>query len=287
MFNNASLSQIQSVLAPKVTGTLNLHEATKDLELDFFLMTSSIIGSVGTASQGAYTAANAFQDGFARFRASQSLPATALGLGLILEVGSVSNAVGFQQMLQRNATYGISETEFLQLLEGALCESKVPSQSSKLSKLDPSSAAQVVTGLEPGQLIPYLESGRASDLVWFNNSRFQSVVQAASERAQVRNAGKGAGGAASYRSRIEEAPTPEEKILIAREGISTRIGELVSLAADDIDVAKPISAYGVDSLVAGELRNWLIKTFGIDVSLLRLLDQGTKLESVVKEAAGV
>ncbi|KAL9084936.1 MAG: hypothetical protein Q9159_004980 [Coniocarpon cinnabarinum] len=287
-FNNTTLSQIQDVLAPKVTGTVNLHEATKHLPLDFFLMTSSIIGSVGTASQGAYTAANAFQDAFARFRVSQSLPATSLGLGLILEVGSVSNAVGFQQMLERSATYGISETEFLQLVEGALCESNPSRQTSMLSKLDPDSLGQVVTGLEPARFIPKIESDRAGDLIWFNNTRFQAVTQAVLERARARNsAGHTSGGAASYRSRIDEAPTPEGKTSIAQEALGARIGELVSVAADDLDFDKAPSHYGVDSLVAGELRNWLIRTFGVDVSLLHLLDQGTKLDSLVKEAAGI
>lgn len=277
------------MLAPKVAGTISLHEATKSLPLDFFLMTSSIIGSVGTPSQGAYTAANAFQDAFARYRISQSLPATALGLGLILEVGSVSNSLSFQKMLERNATYGISETEFLQLFEGALCESKLPGQNSTLSELDPSCCGQVVTGLEPAQFIPYLDSGRADDLVWFKNHRFQAVTQATTERAKARNSASsgGSGGAASYRSRIEEASTPEEKLLIAREAVTSRIGELVSLAADDLDVGQAISTYGVDSLVAGELRNWLIKTFGAEISLLKLLNKATKIEDLVKKAAGL
>ena len=252
-------------------------------------MTSSIVGTVGTPSQGAYTAANAFQDAFARFRLSQSLPATALGLGLILEVGSVSNSIGFQQMLQRNATYGVSETEFLQLIEGALCVSTLSSHGSVLSKLDPSCSAQIVTGLEPAHFIPYLETGRANDLVWFKNTRFQAVTQAIFERARARNsaAHSASGAVSSLESRLQGASSPEEKLTIAREAISSRIGELMSLAADDIDVGKPISHYGVDSLIAGELRNWLLKSVGIEVSLLMLLNQGTKIEDLVKKAAGI
>ena len=252
-------------------------------------MTSSIVGTVGTPTQGAYTAANAFQDAFARFRQSKSLPATALGLGLILEVGSVSNSIAFQQMLRRNATYGVSETEFLQLLEGALCESILLGHGSILSKLDPSCPAQVVTGLEPAHFIPYLESGRANDLVWFKNTRFQAVTQAISERARARNsaANNASGGVSSLGSRLQEASSPEEKLAVVREAISSRIGELTSLAADDIDVGKPISHYGVDSLLAGELRNWLVRSFGVEVSLLHLLNQSTKIEDLLKRAAGI
>lgn len=49
----------------------------------------------------------------------------------------------------------------------------------------------------------------------------------------------------------------------------------------------PVSRYGVDSLVAGELRNWLIKTFGLEVSMLQLLSKNGRIEDLVKGAAKV
>ena len=244
-------------------------------------MTSSIVGSVGTPSQGAYTAANAFQDSFARFRHSQSLPATTLGLGLILEVGSVSASIGFQQMLQRNATYGVSETEFLQLLEGALCKSDLSCFND-----DASSPAQVVTGLEPARFLSYLENDRVNDLVWYNNSRFQGVRQAIADRARSASAGSNSsGGTSSIATQLQNASTPAEKLEISRTAITTRLAELLGVAADDIDANMPVSRYGVDSLVAGELRNWLIKTFGLEVSMLQLLSKNGKIEDLVKGAA--
>ncbi|KAI0483732.1 putative polyketide synthase [Xylaria cf. heliscus] len=286
-FNNATWSQIRSVLAPKVQGSVNLHHATKNIDLDFFLMTSSIVGTVGTPSQGAYTAANAFQDAFGRFRLSQGLPSTVLGLGLILEVGSVSASVGFQQMLQRNATYGVSETEFLQLLEGALCSPKTEEPSASI--LDPTCPAQMVTGLEPTRFLSYLESGRVNDLVWYNNARFGAVRQAISDRAQaLASAGSGTlGGASSVATQLQNASSPAEKLAIAREAVATRLAELLGIAADDVDSDKPVSRYGVDSLVAGELRNWLIKTFGLELTMLQLLNKSTRIEDLVKGAAGV
>ncbi|KAI6777704.1 Beta-ketoacyl synthase [Emericellopsis cladophorae] len=283
---NATWQQIQKVLAPKVAGTVNLHHAVKDMPLDFFLMTSSIVGTVGTPSQGAYTAANAFQDAFARFRRMQSLPATALGLGLILEVGSVSGSVAFQQMLRRNATYGVSETEFLQLIEGALCDSDSSVEPSALSQLDPYCTGQIVTGLEPSRFVSYLDSGRINDLVWYKNPRFRAVAQAISEEslALATGSGAGAGHGSSIASQLENASTPAEKLEIARSAITARIAELIGIPTDEIDTEKPVSRYGVDSLVAGELRNWLIKTFGMEVSMLQLLNKSTKIGMLVQDA---
>lgn len=54
----------------EVKGTWSIHNATKgkDSELDFFLMSSSISGSVGTVMESNYCAANYSLDVFARYR---------------------------------------------------------------------------------------------------------------------------------------------------------------------------------------------------------------------------
>ncbi|MDB6037326.1 MAG: hypothetical protein JWM99_1167, partial [Verrucomicrobiales bacterium] len=62
-----STKDIETVLGPKVTGTVNLDEATRDLHLDFFVLFSSA-SSLGNPGQGDYAAGNAFLDAFARYR---------------------------------------------------------------------------------------------------------------------------------------------------------------------------------------------------------------------------
>src|SRR5204863_10185632 len=59
------------VLAPKVTGTFNLDEASKDVELDFFVLFSSIAGAMGNPGQADYAVANGFMDQFAAYRNAQ------------------------------------------------------------------------------------------------------------------------------------------------------------------------------------------------------------------------
>lgn len=281
-FDKTNFAQVQSVLGPKITGTINLHHATEHLPLDFFLMTSSITALVGTATQAVYVAGNAFQDAFARFRLSRHLPATALQLGLILEIGATVNSVGLQQSFQRSVTYGISETEFLQLVEGALVSGIANDQ---LSKVDPGSLAQIATGFEPSRFIPFVTENRMDDLIWYNSPRFSGVVQAIVDRAHVRHTGgvNGAnGGASSTAKKLEQATTPAEKDEIARAALVERLGELLSISASDIDADRSMSDYGLDSLVTTELRSWLMKTFGVDVNPLQLLSKSTKIKGLVK-----
>ena len=83
------LEAFNAVVKPKLQGSLNLHHALKDIDLDFFVMTSSILGTVGAATQSSYGAANAALDSIARLRWSQDLQATSVALGMVLEVGHV------------------------------------------------------------------------------------------------------------------------------------------------------------------------------------------------------
>jgi acyl transferase domain-containing protein/acyl carrier protein len=61
-------TEFQEVLAPKVSGLVNLDESGKDLPLDFFILFSSGAGAVGNVGQADYACANAFMDAFAAYR---------------------------------------------------------------------------------------------------------------------------------------------------------------------------------------------------------------------------
>ncbi|WP_408895214.1 SDR family NAD(P)-dependent oxidoreductase [Paenibacillus taichungensis] len=65
---NKSLTEFQRVMSPKVDGLFYLDEATKHYRLDFFLLSSSIAGSLGNAGQADYALANAFLDVYSDYR---------------------------------------------------------------------------------------------------------------------------------------------------------------------------------------------------------------------------
>ena len=73
--------RFQRVLEPKTTGAWHLHELTRDLDLDLFVLFSSAASLVGTAGQASYAAANAYLDGLADLRRKDGLPVTTINWG--------------------------------------------------------------------------------------------------------------------------------------------------------------------------------------------------------------
>ena len=58
--------ELAEVLTPKVAGCVNLDRMCQDL--DFFVLFSSLTGTVGNPGQADYASANAFMDAFAHYR---------------------------------------------------------------------------------------------------------------------------------------------------------------------------------------------------------------------------
>nr|MBA2671545.1 SDR family NAD(P)-dependent oxidoreductase [Gemmatimonadota bacterium] len=82
-----SWSRFETVMRPKLRGSWLLHEQTKDLPLDFFVLFSTGSALLGSAGQGNYSAANAFLDGVAHYRRSLGLSATTINWGAWSDVG--------------------------------------------------------------------------------------------------------------------------------------------------------------------------------------------------------
>ena len=68
LITNKTEAEIEAVLAPKVAGILNIDAATQAEMLDFMVLFSSLVGTLGNIGQADYAAANAFLDSFAYHR---------------------------------------------------------------------------------------------------------------------------------------------------------------------------------------------------------------------------
>ncbi|HSD41781.1 MAG TPA: SDR family NAD(P)-dependent oxidoreductase [Burkholderiales bacterium] len=97
VLDNAVVGQMdwerfERVALPKVAGAWLIHRHTLGLELDFFVLHSTVLSLIGSAGQSNYTAANAFLDGLAGHRRALGLPATVINWTAWAEAGLATTA---------------------------------------------------------------------------------------------------------------------------------------------------------------------------------------------------
>ena len=86
-----SADRLAEVLAPKVRGTLAVHEALGDTPVDFVLLCSSVHALYGGIGQADHTASNAFEDAFAAWAAEAGHPVVSVNWDAWAEVGQAAN----------------------------------------------------------------------------------------------------------------------------------------------------------------------------------------------------
>lgn len=66
----------------------------------------------------------------------------------------------------------------------------------------------------------------------------------------------------------------------AADRIVTKLAQLLYVSKADIQTTRPITGYGLDSMIAAELRSSIFKKIAKDVSLFHMLDAGTSVEKL-------
>ncbi|MGH8557675.1 MAG: SDR family NAD(P)-dependent oxidoreductase, partial [Methylococcales bacterium] len=117
--------RFEKVMAPKVQGVWNLHQAFNEPSLDYFILFSSFSSIVGNAGQSNYVAANFFLDMFAHYRRSLGLPAMAINWGALAEVGFLAANQGVAEQLETRGVKGLKPKEAILMLERIFNEQPV------------------------------------------------------------------------------------------------------------------------------------------------------------------
>ncbi len=109
--------RFRKVLKPKVDGTMNLHELSEKLELDLFVMFSSLSSLIGHLGQANYVIANTMLDSFAYLRRNLGLPATTVNLGILGQSGVISRDQNLKEMVMDSGIKSFTNEEVLIALE--------------------------------------------------------------------------------------------------------------------------------------------------------------------------
>jgi len=86
---NLNVQEFKEVLEPKIKGAWNLHELTKHLDLNFFVLFSSISSIFGARGQCNHASANGFLDGLTVYRRKKGLPSHTINWGTWDNIGNL------------------------------------------------------------------------------------------------------------------------------------------------------------------------------------------------------
>src|SRR5262245_24221889 len=249
MLSGQSAERFARVLTPKVGGACHLDALTRSADLDFFVLFSSVTGTLGSAGQGGYAAANACLDALAARRRAEGLPGQSLAWGLWIDASS--RAAGLASRLD-------------DVLQARL-------EKSGLGAMDPSQGLALfgaALGRSEAQLLPVpIELGVLS-------KGFGEVVPPL-WRELVRAPRRAAPTQRGWAREVALLPA-ERRVEAALGAVRAGVARGVSMdGAQAIGTDRPLKELGLDSMMALELRNALGKRVGATLPATLAFDYPT------------
>ncbi|XP_069502687.1 mycolipanoate synthase-like [Ambystoma mexicanum] len=244
LLNNLRISHFEEVLSPKVGGAINLHCATMQEELDYFICYSSITSFVGNAGQANYAAANSFLDNFCHYRRNLGLSAQSINWGA-LNLGVLLNQNAIKSILESKGILTLDIDEIHEYLRRVLILN-APQQA--VMKLNFSNLNSNVVSL-----IPSLRT------------RFYKIVTEEVTKMEALSKGH-----------VSNSPqdNPEDYI-------SSLVSELSHASRSDITKGTLLTSLGIDSMVGMTLQNRIYHERNVKLPLVKLLDPETTVQSLV------
>ncbi|HEX9985331.1 MAG TPA: SDR family NAD(P)-dependent oxidoreductase [Thermoanaerobaculia bacterium] len=217
-------SDFAEVLGPKVTGTCNLDEATRDVALDFFVVFSALAGVTGNSGQADYAAANGFMDHFAAYRNRLVVAKQRHGL---------TRAIDWPLWQAGGMRIDAASRELLQQTTG----------------MRPMQTATGINAFHRSLALPYDQLLVVEGELAQTRRAFLGAPAIAAEPPTAQPQPVVAADAESLGEKTEEY-------------LRKQLSGLLKLPAHEIDPRAAMENYGIDSILAMKLTNQLEKTFG-------------------------
>ncbi|KAI0896802.1 hypothetical protein F4806DRAFT_508595 [Annulohypoxylon nitens] len=260
-FEMMTVDDYRTATHAKVKGTKNLHQVSEETQrqpLRFFTMLSSISGVVGNKGQANYASANTFLDAFASYRESLGLRANTIDVGWIEDVGYVAEqGSAIESRFDTRLWTPINERTLRKILTYSIL------QQDENAPLNTSSRAEMITGIN--YPLPSDASELAGDSRF--NYLFNSQVSNTDEPSDVSDGDQVDQAIQRFRLLQKSGCDAPNLKAACLEVVSTQVVKTLRLETDP-EAGRPLMAYGLDSLSAVELRNWIRAKLGVELTTL-------------------
>ncbi|KAH6608313.1 hypothetical protein Trco_004626 [Trichoderma cornu-damae] len=239
-----------SVVNTKAEGTLNLHKAFVQEDLTFFISFSSVMSIIGGKAQANYNAGNALQDAFAQFERSSNCFYMSLNIGGI-EDAAVNNEAIIQSIRRQGLTR-ISHEELAAYFEYALS-----------AHARESGCHQPVIGFTSETIVGTTAVNGTAHTSMFTHVRQKAAGKTEDDKVTRKK---------TFKDIIMEGADKEQISAFVARSIGDKFADLMAIDPAEINLGSSISDYGLDSLIAIELRNWLMREFDSPIQSSEVLD---------------
>ncbi len=258
----ASLTRerMRAVLAPKAHGAWLLHEGTRSMALDCFVMFSSVSSIFGNPAQANYATANAFLDSLAHHRWALGLPALVINWGALGGEGYVARNERVAEYLARQGTTPLSPGEVLVLLESFLNAGVTQAMA---LRVDWAKWRQSFRGSQESPLL-------------------ERIFAAGVEGPETN------GARSNWRLKIETC-APDERADIIGQAVRDVVGAVLRVKPEGLRADQPLTDLGLDSLMAVEIENSLESAIGVALppaSLMRARTIGQIVTLLMEHMGG-
>jgi acyl carrier protein len=237
--------------------------------MDFFICLSSTSGIMGAGATSGYSAGNTYMDGFAEWRILKGEKATSIDLGWMKSEGVVAensflstgvSAFGFLIPLSQEDLYALLDYH---------CNPNLP--------LATPMTCRAVIGLETpagmrakGIPEPHFMQRRTYR---FLQQIMDGDITSAHDEKEVQ-----------YRELFQAASCLEQAAQVVTEGLVRKLSKAIAIPQPEIDTSKSLGTYGVDSLLAVELRNYFTSEFGAEIAVFDITGSGSFTDVSMKVA---
>lgn len=262
IFYNMTHAQWDLAVKTKINSSRNLHELLPR-DLDFFVLLSSLAGVYGSSSQSNYAAGCTYQDALARYRVAQGEKAVCIDLGWMRNIGIIAEKEKYQVARELAGDMDpIEEDQFLAVLE-IYCDPSAPLLTTDKAQLllgarTPEDFAAQQNYTLPRQLLRPLFAG-------FKKPRDTSTQSLDGRRTDD------PGGL------FRQAVSPCDRSDIVVQSLAAKLARSLGILLEDIDATRSLLDYGVDSLMAVELHNWIAHDFDANVAVFDIMGGATLL----------